>query len=178
MLTPEDRSRLAAIAREAVRDAATGQDSPRPGHLSPALEAPGAAFVTLRKEGELRGCIGNLEASQSVWSSVQRMARAAAAEDDRFGPVSVEEVPFLELEISVLGPRRPISRSSEVEIGRDGLYVLTPTHSGLLLPQVAPEHGWDAPTFLGQACRKAGLPADAWKTGAVQLFAFSAEVFS
>lgn len=172
MLSPAERRALLALARRAVADAAAGLDTTRPRGLA---DAPGAAFVTLRKDGELRGCIGHLEARQPLADSVIEMARAAATEDDRFGPVSVEEVPFLAIEISALSPMRPIA-PADVVVGRDGLHVRSGRRSGLLLPQVAVEHGWDAPTFLAETCRKAGLPADAWREG-TELRAFSAEVF-
>jgi AmmeMemoRadiSam system protein A len=102
-------------------------------------------------------------------------ARAAAFEDTRFCPVTIEEARNLEVELSILSPPRPIA-PEEIEIGRHGLLISMGGHRGLLLPQVPMERGWDRVTFLEQTCRKAGLPSDAWQKGAV-IEAFTAEVF-
>lgn len=177
MLPLEDRRALLVLARAAVHAAVAGGPAPDPGPLSAPLSAPGAAFVTLKRDGELRGCIGHLRPDQPLAHSVARMAAAAATEDGRFGPVTPEEAPLLDIEISVLTPMRRISGPSDVVVGRDGLFVRSGPLSGLLLPQVAVEHGWDAETFLSHTCRKAGLPADTWRTDGLQLFAFEAEKF-
>jgi AmmeMemoRadiSam system protein A len=111
----------------------------------------------------------------SVYRTVAETARAAAFEDTRFHAVSAEEVPELEVHLSILSPLRPIT-AAQVEVGRHGLLVSMGTRRGLLLPQVPVEYGWDRTTFLEQTCRKAGLPLDAWQKGAT-LEAFTAEVF-
>jgi AmmeMemoRadiSam system protein A len=111
----------------------------------------------------------------SVYSTVAETARAAAFEDTRFQPVTREEAPELQVELSILSPPRPILAEA-VEIGRHGLLVSMHGSRGLLLPQVPVEHGWDRTTFLEQTCRKAGLPLNAWQKGAV-IEAFTAEVF-
>ncbi len=139
------------------------------------LAAPGAAFVTLTKNGRLRGCIGYTEAVAPLFKGVQECAVAAATEDPRFPPVSSNELPFLRVEISVLTPLVSI-RPEEVEVGRHGLMIAQGRNRGLLLPQVPVELGWDRETFLDQACVKAGLPPSAWRHGAT-LKAFTAEVF-
>ncbi len=143
--------------------------------LSGRLAAPGAAFVTLKKKGRLRGCIGYTEAVAPLFKVVQECAVAAATEDPRFPPVTPAELPSIDLEISVLTPLVPI-RADEVEVGRHGLMVSHLGRRGLLLPQVPVELGWDRETFLDQTCVKAGLPPDAWRRGAT-LEAFTAEVF-
>lgn len=139
------------------------------------LAAPGAAFVTLTKNGRLRGCIGYTEAVAPLFKVVQECAVAAATEDPRFPPVSPGELPSLRIEISVLTPLFPL-RPEEVEVGRHGLLVRQGRMRGLLLPQVPVEREWDRETFLDQVCVKAGLPPSAWRHGAT-LQGFTAEVF-
>jgi AmmeMemoRadiSam system protein A len=111
----------------------------------------------------------------SVYRTVAETARAAAFEDTRFYAVTPQEVPELEVHLSILSPLHPIA-PAQVEVGRDGLLVSMGTRRGLLLPQVPIEYGWDRTTFLEQTCRKAGLPPDAWQQGAT-LEAFTAELF-
>lgn len=134
-------------------------------------------FVSLHKEGRLRGCIGYIKPYKSIVQSVAEMAVAAAFDDPRFSPLKAEEVSLLEIEISILGELLPIKGSEEVVIGRDGLYISHPWGSGLLLPQVATEWRWDADTFVREVCRKAGLPPEAWREAQARLFRFEAEVF-
>ncbi|MGA3127629.1 MAG: AmmeMemoRadiSam system protein A [Candidatus Korobacteraceae bacterium] len=133
------------------------------------------AFVTLHENGALRGCIGMVMAVQPLDETVREMARAAAVEDSRFDPVTEAELEKLQLEISVLSPMFEIA-PEDVVVGRHGLMVSYGGRRGLLLPQVAPEWGWDRETLLAQTCHKAGLPAEQWKHGAT-LEAFTAEVF-
>jgi AmmeMemoRadiSam system protein A len=142
---------------------------------SPHLADPRGAFTTLYFRGELRGCVGYVFPVASLYRTVAETARAAAFEDSRFWPVTAEEAPELEASLSILSSLKPI-QPEEVEIGRHGLLVSRDDHRGLLLPQVPVEHEWDRITFLEQTCRKAGLPLDAWQTGA-KLEAFTAEVF-
>jgi AmmeMemoRadiSam system protein A len=124
----------------------------------------------------LRGCVGYVLPTCVVYRAVAETARAAAFADPRFSPVTKEEAPLLEIQLSILTPPRPI-RAEEIEVGRHGLLISQNGHRGLLLPQVAVEHEWDRAAFLEQTCRKAGLPTDAWKTGAT-IEAFSAEIFA
>ena len=177
MLDPDARTALLAIARSSVRAATEGREPDDPVPDLPILHAPGAAFVTLRKAGTLRGCIGHLAAEQPLWISVREMAAAAATRDDRFPPITPGELPGLDIEISVLSPRRRIAGPEQVVIGRDGLFVRLGTSSGILLPQVATEHGWGDEEFLSQTCRKAGLDPDAWTDPATSIESFTAEVF-
>jgi len=142
---------------------------------TPHLAEPRGAFTSLYLNAELRGCVGFVLPVSSVYRAVIDTARAAAFEDTRFYPVTIAEAPQLEIELSILSPPRPIS-AEEVEVGRHGLLVSMSGHRGLLLPQVPAERNWDRITFLEQTCRKAGLPADAWKRGAL-IEAFTAEVF-
>ena len=177
MLHPDVRATLLAIARSSVRAAVEGREPDEPPPENPALHRPGAAFVTLRIDGALRGCIGHLAAEQPLWLSVREMAAAAATRDDRFTPVGTAEVPGVRIEISVLSPRRRIAGPADIVVGRDGLYVRRGASSGLLLPQVATEHAWSVEEFLSQTCRKAGLPIDAWRDPATSIESFTADVF-
>jgi AmmeMemoRadiSam system protein A len=128
----------------------------------------------LRRE-VLRGCVGYVLPTCSVYRAVAETARAAAFEDNRFSPVTQEEAPHLEVELSILSPMQPI-QPEEIEIGRHGLLISGQGRRGLLLPQVPVEHDWDRTTFLEQTCRKASLPLDAWRRGAT-IEGFTADVF-
>lgn len=142
---------------------------------SPHLSEPRGVFTSLYKNGELRGCVGYVLPTCPLYRAVAETARAAAFDDNRFPPVMTEELPHLQVELSILTPPQPIL-PEQVEIGRHGLLVTQHGRRGLLLPQVPVEHQWDRVTFLEQTCRKAGLPIDAWKKGA-GLHAFTAEIF-
>lgn len=152
-----------------------------PGH--PELMRPAGVFVTLhvRRPGhplELRGCIGTFEASAPLVNNVSQMAIAAATRDPRFPPVSVAELDQIVIEISVLSPRRRV-RPEQIEVGRHGIYITRGAQRGVLLPQVAVEHGWDAATFLDHTCLKAGLPPGSWREDpSVEIEVFSAEILS
>ena len=174
-LHAKERGELLGIARRTVEGYVRDRKVPEAPTPAGKLAAPGAAFVTLKKKGRLRGCIGYTEPVAPLFKVVQECAVAAATEDPRFPPVSAGELSSIDLEISVLTPLAPI-RAEEVEVGRHGLMVSGGGRRGLLLPQVPVELGWDRETFLDQTCLKAGLPADAWRRGAT-LQAFTAEVF-
>lgn len=135
------------------------------------------AFVTIRKNGQLRGCIGYPEPERPLLDVVEHCAVSAAISDPRFPPLTAAEWDDVDLELSVLGPIEPVDHISEVVIGRDGLIAEFGRRRGLLLPQVAVEWKWEAAEFASQTCIKAGLPADAWQKEA-KLFRFEAEVFS
>jgi AmmeMemoRadiSam system protein A len=170
-----DRQLLLRVAREAITAFVSGA----PAHVSGAadvLARPGGAFVTLHKGGELRGCIGHIEANEPLGTIVPRCAVAACSTDPRFPPLAPDELDAIDIEISLLGPLQPIAGPAEIVIGRDGLVVERGWQRGLLLPQVAPEWNWNAETFLAHTCRKAGLPLDAWRHGA-NVWRFEAEVF-
>ena len=142
------------------------------------LQRPSGAFVTLNeRSGELRGCIGSIEAVQPLAQAVASSAVSAAVRDPRFEPVRKEELPDLHIEISVMSPIVPVGDISEIEVGRDGLIIRRGNRAGLLLPQVATEYGWDRDTFLRQTCVKAGLPPDCWRSPDCRIEKFSAEVF-
>ena len=175
-LPPQTRTRLLEAARLAIAAHLKGEE-PAIGDDGEPWPAQGA-FVTLRTRGsgELRGCIGHVEADQPLVSTVRRMAVAAATQDPRFPLVTLEELDALRLEISVLSPLAPID-PEDVEVGRHGLLLRFRGRSGLLLPQVPVAQRWDRDTFLGHTCRKAGLPPDTWRDPACELLAFTAIVF-
>jgi AmmeMemoRadiSam system protein A len=173
--TQEERKWLLAVARRSILSILDGRETALSDpslHLS---ELRGV-FTTLYLRGKLRGCVGFPAPTMPLYRAVVESARAAASEDPRFLPVRPEEARDLEIWLSILSPVEPI-RADEVEVGRHGLVVSQLGQRGLLLPQVPVEHGWNPITFLEQTCLKAGLPANAWQTGA-QIEAFTAEVFS
>lgn len=179
MLSPAEREALLAHARDSVRAAAAGRTAPCPPAPAafPALSAPSGAFVTLHAaDGDLRGCIGFIEARRPLWPTVWEAAREAAVSDPRFEPVSPAEVDTLRFEISVLGPPRPAT-PPDVRVGEHGIILSRGPRRGLLLPQVPVEHHWDREQFLDAGCDKAGLPRGAWRDGTASLEIFPAEVF-
>lgn len=177
VLTPAQRAALLATARRAIRESVRGIPSQSPSPADPALQVPGAAFVTLTRDGELRGCIGYVEAIKPLAEAVAHCAASAALNDPRFPPVTPEELGRVRVEISVLSPLRRITDPEEIQVGTHGLFISHAGRHGLLLPQVATEFGWDRDTFLRQACLKAGLAGDAWKHGA-EIHVFSVDRFT
>ena len=171
---PDDRRRLLAIARRALEARVRRDPAPIP-PSGGALDVRCGAFVSIHRGEELRGCLGRIEADWTVARVVGRLGRAVADSDPRFPPVSVEELHSLSIELSLLAPARELPLS-DIEIGRHGLIVELGRARGLLLPQVATEHGWDVETFLAHTCLKAALPDDAWQNGA-RILVFEAEVF-
>jgi AmmeMemoRadiSam system protein A len=177
-LTQGDKQALLQLVRQTLDDYLGKGTLPEFQTDSPALLQPRATFVTLRVRatGELRGCRGEILARQPLIDSVQNMAIASATDDPRFMPVTIDEVPGLHLEISALTPMKPI-KPEEVVVGRHGLMIVKGHNSGLLLPQVPVEQGWDREEFLRGLCHKAWLPENAWKAKDAQLYGFEAEVW-
>jgi hypothetical protein len=176
-LTPEEKQELHRIARTTIEKLTQGETPPDFSPITPTLEEKRGAFVTLKKKGQLRGCIGYIQAVKPLYTTIQEMAQAAAFKDPRFPPVTMDDVPELDIEISVLTPLKKIDKIEEIEVGRHGIYVKQGFHSGLLLPQVATENNWDRLTFLQNTCRKAGLPSNAWRTKNIEIYTFSADIF-
>ena len=176
-LNPEEKRLLKEIARQSIASALKGEPAPEALDVPPKLKEHRGAFVTLEKNKRLRGCIGFIQASKPLHVTVREMARAAAFEDPRFPPLSQEEWPKVDIEISVLTPMQRVTDISQLKVGLHGLYMVRGARRGLLLPQVATENGWDLETFLSQTCIKAGLPPDAWKDPQTEIYAFSADVF-
>jgi MEMO1 family protein len=176
-LTAAQQQVLLTTARQTLEQFVREGERHEPRTTDPNLLARRACFVTLTVGGELRGCIGGLEPRGPLYLAVRDMAIAAASEDPRFPPVKADELPRIHLEISVLSPVREIRDAGEIVVGKHGVIVTQGGRSGVFLPQVAPEQGWDRETMLNHLCaEKAGLPEDAWKTGA-QLSVFTAQVF-
>lgn len=155
--------------------------------LTDALREKHGAFVTLRRGGALRGCIGYTKNIEALAEAVRDNAINAAARDPRFPPLTPDELPEIDIEVSALcsgdtpdSPFIEIRDICEIEIGRDGLFLeqAGPRGGGLLLPQVPVEQGWDLPQFLAALCRKAGAPERAWDQPGVKLYRFCAQVFS
>ena len=176
-LTPDERETLRHIARTTVVSVVRGEAVPSFPIQSSRLKEPQGAFVTLTTGGRLRGCIGSLVGVMPLHETVRKMAVQAATRDPRFPPVSPQELSHLEIEISVLSPLRPVQRVEDIVVGTHGLVLVHGNRSGVLLPQVASDHGWDRETFLENLSQKAGLPKDAWKSPKAQMYAFTAEVF-
>lgn len=169
---------LLKLARETIAQWVGAHTLPGLPTGEPIFEEPRAVFVTLHKHGQLRGCIGTLEAREPLAAAVRSAAVSAATQDPRFPPVTAAEVPELEIEISVLSPLRRVESADEIEVGTHGVMVAAGMRRGVFLPQVATEQGWDCATMLDCLClHKAGLPADAWRRGA-ELWVFTTQVFS
>ena len=145
---------------------------------NPGLLRRAGAFVTLHNGEDLSGCIGLLYGNDELYRTVQHCALSAALEDNRFDPVSQQEIPELTIEISVLSDFECVTDVNLIEVGRHGLIISLGGARGLLLPQVATKYQWDRETFLAQTCRKAGLPAQAWRRPEAKIQVFEAQVFS
>jgi AmmeMemoRadiSam system protein A len=176
-LNEEEKKTLHQIAKTVIENLAKGKHVPEFKVEAPILKENRGAFVTIQKRGQLRGCIGYIEGHGPLYKTIEEMAGAAAFRDPRFNPVTERELPDLEIEISVLTPLRRITDMNEVEVGKHGIYIKKGWYSGLLLPQVATEYGWDRKTFLEHTCQKAGLPINAWQDKDTEIFVFSADIF-
>lgn len=179
MLNEHHRKTLLALARESIAGILDGRAPDLSVFENDAiLSTPAGAFVTLHTlEGELRGCIGSIRATEALYKAVASSAISAAFRDPRFLPVQGQELPQLEIEISVMGPIERVTAVETIEVGRDGLIISRGRNAGLLLPQVATEYRWDRETFLEHTCQKAGLPPSAWRAEDTRIEKFSAEIF-
>jgi len=178
LLSEGVRRALLELARGSLEAHFRGEPPPRLGSdRAEGFGEPRALFVTLRKGEDLRGCIGTLAPEGDLTRTVPRFALRAALNDPRFQPLTSDELSECRIEISVLTPPRELESPEDVVVGRDGLIIEGDGRSGLLLPQVATEWGFDRERFLSEVSRKAGLPADAWRSPDVRLWTFQAEVF-
>ena len=175
MLSSDDQHRLLTLARAAL-EARVRRQPPPPVPRGDVLDVPCDAFVTIHHRGHLRGCLGRIDSEVSLADTVAHLAAVVADSDPRFAPVGRDELADISLEISVLTPERGVTGIEEIEVGRHGLVVEQGSRRGLLLPQVATEHGWDRETFVEHTCIKAGLAPDAWRHGA-RVLCFEAQVF-
>jgi len=178
MLNEEQKRRLIEIARQAVMAAVAREPAPDLTTDDPDLREPRGAFVTLKKAGQLRGCIGYIEPRVPLIEAVADNAESAALRDPRFTRVTPEELPDISIEISALTPLEPVADVEQIEVGRHGLVISQGPNRGLLLPQVPVEWGWDREEFLEHTCMKAGLHPEAWRQDDTELLRFEAEVFS
>jgi len=176
LLNEQEQKKLLHIARSSISAYLSGQNLPKFDITEPRLLEPRGVFVTLHKKERLRGCIGYIKAIMPLYKATSDCAISAAVKDYRFSPLKDKELDEVDIEISALTPLRKIDDINQIKVGEHGLYISRSPYSGLLLPQVATEYGWDRHTFLAQTCIKAGLPQDAWEKGA-DIFTFSAQVF-
>lgn len=175
VIAPDVQRSLLELARVALA-VSTGRASvsalDRALERTPLGDQPGAVFVTLTEDGELRGCVGSLRPERSLREAVVASAISAASDDPRFVPVVAEELPAIHIDISVLGPATPITDPGAFEPGVDGVLVERGGRRGLLLPEVATEFSWGATQMFDAVCRKAGLPGGAWRDPGTRLRSF------
>jgi AmmeMemoRadiSam system protein A len=172
------RAALLELVRRSLEAELAGNPRTHPADVAEELQRLAGAFVTLREtaNGELRGCVGFIEPRLPLWRTALEAARGAALHDSRFPRVTLRELASLSVQISVLGILAPIQPEA-VEVGVHGLVIRKGERSGLLLPQVAPEHGWNREELLEHTCRKAGLPKETWRQPGCEVLAFTAEYF-
>lgn len=179
-ITADEQRILGNIARLAIMAGFAGRDvsealPPAPqGILTAAL----GSFVTLTHQGRLRGCIGSMVGQEPLYRNVARMAQSAAFHDPRFAPVQKQEWAHITMEISVLGPLSLCPDAQQVEVGRHGLLLHYGGRSGVFLPKVPVEQGWNRTTYLEHLCQKAGVPAGSWQKPDAQLYWYEACVFA
>ncbi len=175
-LTEAEKAELLKIARLSINSHLAGE-TVSDFDVSENLHKFGAAFVTLEKEGQLRGCIGHTSAVEELFKTVSDCAIQAAVQDPRFPPVRPEEMGQIHIEISVLSPMQLVESLDEITVGRDGLMIFLGQNRGLLLPQVAVDYGWDRTEFLKQTCRKAGLSENSYLSKDAVIYKFQAVIF-
>ena len=176
-LGPDDKRVLLRVARETIRMYLDADTAPFPRAGSARLLRDAGVFVTLRKRGDLRGCIGRLQADRSLLPLVASMALESALNDTRFSPVRATELKDLEVEVSVLTPMKKIAGPADIVVGRDGVVLRMGDRSAVFLPQVANEQGWQREELLDNLSLKAGLPARAWREKGATFLTFQADVF-
>jgi len=176
MLNKKEQEQLLRLAKETILCQLNKQSLPVLTGYADSLQAVCGVFVTLKRQGQLRGCIGNIIGVYPLMEGVQKMALAAAFNDPRFPPLTLEEFDDLDVEISVLTMPQPIKSIDEIEVGRHGLIIRKGFYQGVLLPQVPVELNWNLDQYLAGISQKAGLPPDGWKEA--ELETFEAQVFS
>ncbi len=174
LYTEEEKRELLSLARSAITEYVKNGKAQEVEMKNWKLRADGAVFVTIKEKGSLRGCIGHVQAIMPLYQSVIKNAVAACSVDPRFPPMNKEELKDMEIEVSVLSPLIPVKDVKDIRVGKHGLLIRKGQQSGLLLPQVPTEFGWDRETFLEQLCAKAGLPKGSWKDA--ELYSFTAEI--
>jgi len=176
-LTAKEKQELLSVARNSAETAVRERKQYKPPAGSPALQQDRGAFVTINKNGDLRGCIGYIAPVEPLIDTVRDVAAYAASRDPRFPPVTQVELGELQYEVSVLSPLRRVLDVKQIQVGQHGLLMKKGNHEGVLLPQVPVDERWDRKTFLEETARKAGLPASAWKDADTDIFMFTAVVF-
>jgi AmmeMemoRadiSam system protein A len=176
-LTPEEKDYLKHLVHLRIAGRLAGRSVKTPEPPTDTLRQPFGAFVTLTIHDRLRGCIGHIVGDKPLFETIGEMAEAAAFGDPRFPPLSQREFDDVAVEISILSPLTPCPDPNLVEVGRHGLLMRRGGYSGLLLPQVPVEWGWDRETFLGQTCHKAGMETGCWRDPETTIYWFEAEVF-
>jgi len=174
--TEAQREELLALARTSIAEYLETGDIPEYETNDPVLSRRAGAFVTLKQQGELRGCIGHTQGNLPLYQAVQQTAVSAATGDPRFPPLAPEDLDHVTVEISILSPFHRVTDVGQIEVGAHGLMIFKGQNRGLLLPQVPVEQGWDRDGYLENLCLKAGLPGGCWQEGAT-LYAFTALVF-
>ncbi|MFA4876568.1 MAG: TIGR00296 family protein [Methanoregula sp.] len=182
LLTAEEGSVAVRSARAAIEHVVAKRPKPAL-DFTPVFHEKRGVFVTLSKGGQLRGCIGLPYPVMPLSEALDHAAKAAALEDPRFPPVKKDELAAISLEVTILTVPVPITgepqdRVRQVVVGKHGLIMRGMGTSGLLLPQVATEYGWDAETFLDHTCQKAGLPGRCWTSRNVEVLTFEGQIFS
>lgn len=178
MLTKEQKKRLLQIARDTIEAYVKTGKMPEIKEDDPALNREVGAFVTIHKHGQLRGCIGNIVGQGPLYLTVRNVAVESSSADPRFPAVTESELKDIDIEISALSELKKVANADEIEMGKHGVLIKNDITSGVYLPQVATETGWSKEEFMSSLCTgKAGLPADAWKKGDVDIYTFTAQVF-
>lgn len=177
-LSMKEKAILLQMARKAIETYVRHGEKYNEPREERTLNVRSGCFVTITNAGQLRGCIGNFQSELPLFKEVVEMAIASATKDPRFYSFKEKDLDDFSLEISVLSPLQKIEDIEEIEIGTHGIYLEKAYYRGVLLPQVAVEHGWDRENFLKQTCTKAGLPTDAWQADDAEIYVFSAQVFS
>jgi AmmeMemoRadiSam system protein A len=178
LLNYKQQQKLLNIARQTLESYLRDKKKPEIKVKDSALEEKLGAFVTLRKNGQLKGCLGEFESEKPLYQVIQDKVIAAAVNDPRFKPLTYQEIKNVRIEISVLSPRQKIYDWQQIELGKHGVVIKRDLRSGTFLPQVAQESGWDLETFLANLCwHKAGLPPDYYKESEAEIYTFTAQVF-
>lgn len=177
-LNKEEQKWVLELAENTVKAVVSREPVPEPINIPEIAKKKRGAFVTLEKNGQLRGCIGYVLPIYPLYKTIIDVATSAALRDPRFPPVNETELKDITVEVSVLTVPKTITNPNQIEVGKHGIIIKRDYYQGLLLPQVATEYGWDRETFLEQTCLKAGLPRDAWKDEDTEIQIFSAQVFN
>jgi AmmeMemoRadiSam system protein A len=175
-LKDHQKRTLLEIARKTLKQFLTDKEISLEKNSDPDLNRKHGVFVTLLEHAKLRGCVGHLKGDQPIYETTALMAIQAAVNDNRFKPVTLDELPDIELEISILSPFKQISDEKQIQLGHDGVLLVKGDVRGVFLPQVPIKMNWDRIQLLRQLCKKVGLPLDGWKEN-THIYTFQTEVF-